>query len=509
MACQRFSALPSSPSVLVGNEIVPNTDSVNVDRKATTGAIAQAATGWLATTTYVKGHYVVFNDNIYRAVQNNLNQSPLDNPTNWKYVLIVSGTTLNVPGDYATINSALAALSDAVIADNMLIQVEDGAYNYTTTQIDLSHPYGQFITIQGNTGTPASCSVSFSALLSPPSSPYLDANSGSIYASSPSGVTINGFSILKSGGAPAFGHCGILASDGAAINVGPNMIVNGFYADLAALNGGLIVSEAGLALTTVASAYGLLADNATIQAPGVAIGGPGDAVSVQRGGRVRINNSTIDAAISIFVTMIDGTVEATSSTVGNVDIFYEVQGSVNVINDGGVTYGTAAAYQIGLSGTLNYNGAIVTASAQTFPRSLIATETVQLITSATESVFLDTNGVNTAAQDLALAANGNTGVIIDSATGAVGVPVSLEVGSTSPYTGLQGGSGVLDAAGVLTVIAAWVTANTIIVPEFNDATATGPRLQSVITPATSFTLTSGAGAADVGKAVRWHAIVYP
>lgn len=512
MACQRFSALPSASSTLTGREIVPLTNASNVDQKTTTGAVAISATEYDATLTYTTGYQVLATDgNIYQALQNALGQTPQTSPTYWKLAYVLTSTTLSVPSVHATIIAAMTYLEGTVVTAALNIQVANGAYNYTTTQINLAHPYGRFISITGNTVTPASCSLSFSALPSPPSSPYLNSNSGSIYANAPSNVTINGFSILKSGGAPAFGHCGILASNGASINVGANMIVNGFYGDVAALNEGVITASSGLSLTTVASAYGIISDNGIIQAPGVAIAGPGDGISLRRGGFVRANTCTIDAAIGIAFVLESGDLRVENSTVGNVDTFYEVAGNSNLIQDGGTTFGTAGVYEIGLTGMMVYNGATVSADTKTFARALIEPNTTQNVTDPGESVFLGTTGIDTIVRDLVLSADANGGVIIRGADGSAEIPVSLTVGATRALTGMDSDTAVLDAAGLAVIPAAWITANTVIVCSSGSPSITGTLFSEAgdITPGVSFEIESTAGAADAGVIVHWVAFVYP
>lgn len=511
MACQRFTDLPSASAVLTGREIMPLTNASNVDQKAPTGAIAISATEYDSTLSYTEGYQVLAADgNVYRARQTTVGDTPETSPTDWKLILVQDPITLAVPSVYATIISALTALDEAILTAGVTIQVADGAYNYTTTSINLTHPYGRHISIIGNTATPASCSLSFAALASPPTSPYLNPNSGSIYASGPSNVTINGFSILKSGGAPVFGHCGILASDGATINVGTNTIVNGFYADVAALDGG-VINAVGVDLVTVSGTFALLADNGTVNAPTSAITGTGGAIATRRNGYVRMNNSTVDAAIVTAVTMASGTAVLTSTTVGNVDTFYDVDGSGNFVSDTGAIYGTASTADISLSGTLEYNGAVVAANNQDLALAQIEANAIQAIAGPNQTVFLDGSipGVNTAAVDLNLSADGNTGVTVASVDGGAGIPVSVAIGATSAITGIAAGTDVLDASGSMTVVAPWVD-NTIVVPQFvSSFTVTGTSLHVILNTGVGFTITSDAGALDSGVPVNWIALDYP
>ncbi len=146
-----------------------------------------------------------------------------------------------------------------------------------------------------------------------------------------------------------------------------------------------------------------------------------------------MHNATIDAAIAIAFVMTGCTINALSVTVGNVDTFYEVQNSNNYVDDTGATFGTASVYEIGLSGTLNRNGAVITGTSVTFPRTTITGNSLQRISSATDSVFITGTGLDTKVQDNALSAAGFAGLIVDSAAGAASAPVSLAVGATNAW----------------------------------------------------------------------------
>lgn len=513
MACIAIQNLPAGSTILTGSEPFPGVDSVGVTRKYLAAHIALSAVEFDDTLQYPTGARVWGTDqNIYRARTNTTGDFPELSPTQWALESINVDTTINVPSILATLADAMEYIHGTVIQEDavLIIQLADGSYNYTTSQIDLSHPYGNRIVIQGNIGSPASCDISFSGLDDGPTSPYLRFNSANLFATGYSGITINGFSILKTGGVPSFGHCAILASNGATINVGPNMIINGFWANIASFNNGNVIAgdaSGGLALVTTASNYAIYSDGGIVTAATSTITGPGNAVFAEREAVVNVREATIDLAIVNALTLNGAHAIATDSIIGAVDILIFATGASSA-DTTGATIGVPTVAFIRLDGQLVYNDTTLVGNSADIASANIQAGTVQHGGAANATVFLETGGIDTLNTALALQANNTTGVGI-ATTGAVTIPVSLALGATAVHTGLQGGSGVLDAAGVLTVIATWVTANTVIVPEFNDATATGPRLQSAITPVTSFTLTSGAGAGDVGKAVNWIAIVYP
>jgi hypothetical protein len=518
MPCILPSELSSGAATMSGSEIAIAETGGNV-LQYPAAKIAQSATNWNTAHQYNAGIIVRASDgNLYKSVIANIGQNPiLANVTYWLPFAFLADTTLAVPSTLTTIPLALAWLSHAVIDSSVTvtIQVANGTYALTTSQLALNHPDGARIRLLGNVATPASCTLTFTALPNPPTSPYLAADSGSIYRSV-GGATglVDGFSITKAGAAPVFGHNAILASNGSTINVGANVTISGFYGGFAASNGGNILAVgSGAAAPTLTTpsvdTYGIYAENGYVQAPYVNLAGTGGGINALISGFVRANNAVFNAALEIAVLLDNATADIRAATIGNTDIFFEVVGN-STINTDSVTFGTASVYDIGLTGTLNYNGSIVTATGETFARTLVEPNTAQHVTSATESVFFSPTGIDTNVQVLELKANsGATGVSV-ATNGATSLPVSLALGATSAHTGLQGGSGVLDAAGVLTVAAAWVTANTIIVPAFVPAVPqSGSRLLPAITPGASFTLTSDAGAADVGIAVNWIAIVYP
>lgn len=509
MACQTISALPVGASAMSGTTVLPGEDSTAVTRKFQAANIAQSATAWAADIQYQAGTRVKILGTYYRANAANIGQNP-ETSASWS-LEIISSLTIQVPSaKFPALETALAYLRGVTILDSVTIQLEDGSYNYADSQIDLSHPYGDRIFINGNLTTPASCVLSFSSLAIPPTSPYLSYNSGNLYATGKSGVNINGFSILRTGGAPEFGHCAILASNGATINVGPSMIINGFWANMASLNGGNLLAEDPadvISLVTELGTYAIYSDGGYVSAPAVAVTGPGNAVFAQREARIRVNNSTIAGSIVTAFTLEGSHLIANGSALGAVDIVYLISGSSSA-SDTGATIAAPSVAFVRVDGQFVYNDTTLVGNSADIASANIQAGTVQHGGAANATVFLEAGGIDTRNTALAIQANNITGIGV-STTGATTMPVSLALGATSAHTGIQGGSGTLNASGILTVAATWVTANTVIVPEFNDVTATGPRLQSAITPSTSFTLTSGAGAADSGKLVRWIAIVYP
>lgn len=516
MACIAIQNLPAGSTILTGSEPFPGVDSVGVTRKYLAAHIALSAVQFDDALQYPQGARVWGTDqNIYRARTNTIGDFPELSPTQWALESINVDTTLNIPTIFSDLEEVMEYIHGTVIQEEAIltIQLADGSYNYTISQIDLSHPYGNRIVIQGNIGSPASCDISFSGLNFAPSSPYLRFNSGNLFATGYSGITINGFSILKTGGVPSFGHCAILASNGATINVGANMIINGFWADVASFNNGNLIAGdnagAGLSLVTVASNYAIYSDGGIVTAANASITGPGNAIFGERGANINVRDSTIDAAIVNALTLDSSHAVATDATIGAVDILVLAMGESSALTTG-ATIGVPTVAFIRLDGQLVYNDTTLVGNSADIASANIQAGTVQHGGAANATVFLETGGIDTLNTALTLQANNTTGVGI-ATTGAVTIPVSLALGATAAHTGLQGGSGVFDAGGLLTVPATWVTANTIITATFRGATGTGllHADSATITPGVSFVVSSSVGAADAGVSVGWIAIVYP
>jgi hypothetical protein len=456
MSCNRFSDLPAAASSLLANDIIPITQ-LGVDRRTNPEAIATSVSRWSSTAPYRIGALVAGSDlntnNIYRAVSTNTGQDPASkNPAIWLPVLFTANATLLVPSEFTTIQLALEYIAEAFIPEDVTvtIQVAAGVYNLTTSQINLNHPCGSRIRLIGISFP----TLSFTVLPDPPSTVLLQ-NSGSIFINNGNSFgLIDGFVITKTGGAPAFGHCALLAYNG-TINYGL-LVISGFWAQVASAAGGLANAvDAGANLdTSFANTYALYTDAGRIQAPSQAIS------TVASSTLARIDHG---GEIVLTGTNATGTNAATSS------IYQISQGGK--IDDTGVTYGSFASFA-SVNGLLEFNDYTTCDEFGTYPtrNSLLA--------------------------------------IFQSPTVRAGT--SLVIGDTSSFNGLQSGQAILDASGAVVVAAPWVTTNSIPVVSGNDVT-TGHIFADIaeIVNFTSFTIRSTAGATDVGLAVNWIVVVYP
>lgn len=143
------------------------------------------------------------------------------------HLLVPIGTTLtiNVPSQVATISQALTDIQNWDIYGNVVIQVADGAYT-VPSGILLANKFGNNVSLIGDVANPANCVLNFTT-------------AGGFYL--PWGDTwgvLNGFSIQNTSGTKQ--GLGILTDGGVYSQVGPNIIVNGFYYGIAARNGGRI-----------------------------------------------------------------------------------------------------------------------------------------------------------------------------------------------------------------------------------------------------------------------------
>lgn len=143
---------------------------------------------------------------------------------------VLKDLTLNIPEDFADINLALNFLNNKTIDTNSTVTIQvNNCYTAIYTQpINITHPDSDKVHILGNTETPDECPLRFT-----------DTN-GIVVSDKVELGLIDGFHITGTDLADA---SGILAKNGAFINVGENIQVtdfgNGFYAE----TGGIIIAD--------------------------------------------------------------------------------------------------------------------------------------------------------------------------------------------------------------------------------------------------------------------------
>lgn len=150
--------------------------------------------------------------------------------------------TVNVPSQYTDVKAAFDAVASWVILGTLKIQVADGTYNWTRSQL-MNHPYGKNIQVLGNVTTPTNCVIRGT---NPPTFDMFVTSNGhqlgyfdGIFVDAISKATL------------ANNYTGLLASQGATIICGTKVRVNNWYYGIAARNGSHIycryaqVSNAG------------------------------------------------------------------------------------------------------------------------------------------------------------------------------------------------------------------------------------------------------------------------
>ncbi|MBV1835291.1 hypothetical protein [Novacetimonas pomaceti] len=141
-----------------------------------------------------------------------------------RHLIVPAGMslTVNIPSDVPTIPDALSAIASWEIYGSVIIQVADGNYTLPASII-LNHPYGDHISLVGNTIYPSKCRLRFSGTNG------IEVSMGSHWNS------VNGFELINMG---KKANLGIFTYGGQINAVGPNVIVDNFYYGIAALNGG-------------------------------------------------------------------------------------------------------------------------------------------------------------------------------------------------------------------------------------------------------------------------------
>ena len=266
--------------------------------------------------------------------------------------------TINVPGQYSDVKAAIDAVASWVILGTLKIQVADGTYNWTRSQL-CNHPYGVNIQVLGNVATPANCIIRGP---NPPTFDMFAVTNGNTLG------YLDGFTVdLAAKAALANNWTGVLANNGSKIYCGPNVKVNNWYYGIAARNGSFVrcqydvVTNAGdvgvwamngsqidaqyaqsnFASDTVngwgwgfEAEYGSFVDCSNGSATGCNIAGAG-ALSNSTVRALTFNGSN-NVGSGLYATM-DGTVEAHNATVNNNGRYGTERVLGGVIVGGGIT----------------------------------------------------------------------------------------------------------------------------------------------------------------------------
>lgn len=156
----------------------------------------------------------------------------LNDVNSLRYIeLISTNTVLNVPGTYATIQTALDYLSNKRIIGNAIVQIKvaDGTYNFSST-LDFNHPDGTNIQLIGNESTPTNCVLNWGST---------GAGIDGITVSNFHTLYINGFHITRTAHAGTI-SIGLLADNNSTIVCGTSLKVSNWYYGIVARTGSVV-----------------------------------------------------------------------------------------------------------------------------------------------------------------------------------------------------------------------------------------------------------------------------
>jgi hypothetical protein len=189
---------------------------------------------WNSSTSYSANDMAFGSDqNLYKAVTSSTNQNPTtDNGTYWVPINISASVTLNVPSRFTTIHTALAYLKNATIGNDVIakIKVADGTYNYGVDGVDLSHPCGSRIELEGNTTTPSNCVIQTQFLTGSTEPGLFYLIDGGTFRK------INGFRLVSTNGNVGIGKGAIYAMNNSQIATGGKMEIVDHYWGILAWN---------------------------------------------------------------------------------------------------------------------------------------------------------------------------------------------------------------------------------------------------------------------------------
>lgn len=243
----KTTTLSSSPTFSNSDELIGNVSGTSSRMRA---AILSRLPAWDATWNYQSGDFAYGSDgNVYVSLSANTNQNPLsDIGNNWQLSTVLNSVTLNIPSRFATFAEAWGFLANAEIFGNAIIQFANGTHAMGSSVFVLNHPHGHRISILGNTTTPASCVLDFSTLPAQIEGAFYEENWGAFSVNSGNVLgKIDGFTMTGPGVAN-YGVAGLLAFNGASIICGPKMVINDFYAGIAAINRSYIQAD-GITVT--------------------------------------------------------------------------------------------------------------------------------------------------------------------------------------------------------------------------------------------------------------------
>lgn len=243
----KTTALTSSSTFDNSDELVGNVSGTTSRMRA---AILSRLPAWDSTWSYQSGDFAYGGDgNVYVSLSSNSNKNPLsDTGNNWQLATVLNAVTLNIPSRFTTFAEAWGFLANAEIFGAAAIQFANGTHDMGASVFVLNHPHGHRISILGNVTTPASCVLDFSGLPAQTDGAFYEEDWGAFSVNSGNTLgKIDGFTMTGPGIAN-YGVAGLLAFNGASIICGEHMVINDFYAGIAAINRSYIQAD-GITIT--------------------------------------------------------------------------------------------------------------------------------------------------------------------------------------------------------------------------------------------------------------------
>jgi hypothetical protein len=200
--------------------------------------------------------------------------------------VIRANTTITVDSsgaDFTTVGAALTSLAVFRIAAGVTVTIDVAAGTFAESEITCAHPQGRQIQIRGDSA--ATTTLSFSA----------DAENGFV-ADGPYCLDIDGVTILST----STSKDAVTARNGGKLELGSDVVIDGWGDGIVAENGGLVKCGWGLSIVDTSVSGIKCRDGSYVDADGVQItqdsvnGGKG--IEVERMAGVAFNNGVVSGA---------------------------------------------------------------------------------------------------------------------------------------------------------------------------------------------------------------------
>jgi hypothetical protein len=200
--------------------------------------------------------------------------------------VVTTDTTITVAAsgaDFTTVGAALASLANCLLGAGVTVTIDVAAGTFAESEITCTHPQGRQIQIRGDSA--ATTTLSFSA----------DAEDGFV-ADGPYYLDIDGVTILST----STSKDAVTARNGGKLELGSDVVIDGWGDGIVAENGGLVKCGWGLSIVDTSVSGIKCRDWSYVDADGVQItqdsvnGGKG--IEVERMAGVAFNNGVVSGA---------------------------------------------------------------------------------------------------------------------------------------------------------------------------------------------------------------------